>query len=105
MQNSAWTSRGISTDERTSAAPSSTAPAEVTHEWSGCGDRKKTSVGIDVWLSSISTNQVSQAFQTSIRRSIRSSAWYRQIISAPEGGDPALTSRAVTAASRLENAL
>ena len=47
---SAWASRGTSTLEAYSAAPSSTAPAAVTQEWSAWGERKNTRDGNEVWV-------------------------------------------------------
>src|SRR6266567_4977934 len=104
MQRSAWESAGISTTERTRAAPSSTAPAAITQERCGCGERKNDSAASDVWLSSRSTNQASQAVHSSPSCSKRFKREYRLIISTAEGGEPARTSSIVTAASRRENA-
>ena len=101
---SACTSCGTSMLEIVSAAPSSTAPAAVTHEWSVCGERKNTSAENDVWVSSTSTNQRSHSIQTSCSSDIRSSRQNRSTISMPEGGSPARTARAVTPRSRRENA-
>ena len=104
MQNSACTSRGTSTVDRINEAASRTAPAAVIQEWSGWGDRKNTSAGNDVWVSSMSTNHCSQRSHSSVSFSTRSRIQYRSTISTAEGGAPALISSAVTAASRLENA-
>src|SRR5437899_5259156 len=100
MQRSAWESAGISTTDRTRAALSSTVPAAITQERCGCGERKKDSAASDVWLSSRSTNQASQAVHCSLSRSNRERDVYRLIISTAEGGEPARTSSIVTAASR-----
>src|SRR5688572_31915357 len=104
MQNSALTSRGTSTEERVSAAPSSTAPAAVIHEWSGCDDRKNATVGCDVWDASTSTNHRSHSAQTSWISGSRPSCQYRQIISRADGGEPARTSSAVIPTSLREKA-
>ena len=104
MQNSAFTSRRTSTDDNTSAAPSRTAPPAVTHELSGCDDRKNARAGYDVWVSSTSTNHRSHSAQTSWISGSRSSRQYRQIISRADGGDPARTSSAVMPTSRREKA-
>ena len=50
---------GRSMVELTIAAVSSTQPAAVIQLRSGCGERKNTSDGWLVWLSSMSTNQLS----------------------------------------------
>ncbi|HEX9029617.1 MAG TPA: hypothetical protein VF823_10625 [Anaerolineales bacterium] len=47
--------------EFTREAASSTVPAAVTQEWGALGERKKTRAGSELWLSAMSTNQVSQA--------------------------------------------
>src|ERR1700692_2908133 len=104
IQRSAWESAGISTAERTRAAPSNTAPAAITQKRCGCGERKNDSAASDVWLSSRSTNQISQAVHNSPNWSNRFRRVYRLIISTAEGGEPARTSSIVTAASRRENA-
>ena len=94
----------MATVDTTIEAVSSTAPPAVTHEWSGWGDRKNTSAGKDVWLSSMSTKNSSHRTHTSLSLSIRPRTQNRSIISAADGGEPARTSSAVTAASRRENA-
>src|SRR3954464_1395931 len=104
MQSSASSGRRCSIEEVASAAPSSTAPPAVTHEWSGCGERKKLRAGNDVCVSSTSTNQSSQFSHTSMSRSSDPSTLARTIISTPLGGDPARTSSLLTAASLRENA-
>ena len=63
------------------AAASSTTPAEVTHDRSWLIERKNTSDGCEVWVSSMSANQTSQSSHISSRASSRLSAWCRRIIS------------------------
>src|SRR5947207_1199835 len=105
MTMSARTSRSTSSVDEYSEAASSTAPAAATHDRSGVGDRKNASAGNEVWLSSTSANHVSQRDQiSSDRLSRRPSTVNRINISAPVGGLPARTSRAVTRASRREKA-
>ena len=105
MQSSARTSLSTSTVDTRSEAASRTAPPAVTHEWSGCGDRKKASDGCETWVSCTSTNQSSHCSKTSsARRSRRPSTQKRVSISTPEGGEPARTSSFVMSASRRENA-
>ncbi len=47
------------------------APAAVIHDCSGCVERKKTSEGNELWLSSTSVNQSSHSAQRSRRFSSR----------------------------------
>ena len=105
MQISARTSRSPSTVEATRAAASSTAPADVTHDRFGSGERKNASAGNETWVSSTSANHSSHLVHTSsASASSRPSTQNRRIIWAPTGGFPARTSRALTRASRRENA-
>src|ERR1700749_3290294 len=62
---------GRSIVELTMAAVSSTQPPAVIQLRSGCGDLKNVNAGWLVWLSSTSTNQLSQGWNRS--SSIRSS--------------------------------
>src|SRR5919109_3836962 len=103
MQSSASGLRARSTVEASREAASSTAPDAVTQECSQWGERKNTSAGREVWVSVMSTNQVSQVRQLSLRRSQPSMVEKRISIVAASGGVPARTSRAATAASRREN--
>ena len=63
MHSAAEGSYGMSMEDKVNAAVSRMAPADVIHEFSAFGERKKTSAGNVVWLSSTSANQVSQVFQ------------------------------------------
>jgi hypothetical protein len=84
-------------------AVSSTAPAAVTQERLGSGERKNTIAGIEVWVSSMSVNQASQVRHTSSKWSSPSIRAWRISNSDADGGDPARTSSPATAASRREN--
>src|SRR5579884_551257 len=105
MHRSACGSCGVSTAALTSAAASSTAPAAVTQECSGCGERKNDSAPNDVCVSSTSANHTSHCAQSSFSRPKPWIRWYRLISSTADGGDPARTSSVVTAFSRREKAL
>ena len=98
-----WGPDGGTSVEAVTEAASSTVPAAVTHDRRGSGERKNTTAGIDVWVSSSSVNQVSQLSQRAGSRSSPSMRWWRMSSSAADGDDPARTSRAETAVSRREN--
>ena len=96
---------GRSSVEATIAAVSSTHPAAVIQLRSGCGERKNTSDGWLVWLSSMSTNHDSHRSKRS--SSIRSSQPMRvyRVSTRPDSvADPARTSSMPTSASRRLNA-
>src|ERR1044072_7672103 len=106
MDSSASRLRGTSRVLAESEAASRTTPAAVIQERSGWGERKNGSPAKDVWLSSTSTKQSSQGFQTS--SSIWSRpliVWNRWIISAGDGGEPARIVTIATACSRRAKAL
>src|SRR5947209_4980098 len=105
MQMSARTSRGTSSVDEYRAAASRTAPAAVTHDRSGVGERKNASAGNEVWLSSTSVNHVSHRDHiSSLRLSRRPSTVNRISMVEPDGGFPARTSSDVTNPSRREKA-
>ncbi len=83
---------------------SRTAPAAVTHDWSGWGDRKNTRAGNDVWLSSTSTNHRSHRPHTDDSPPTQLMRAKRSIMATPDGGDPARTSSRATSDSRVEKA-
>ena len=75
MHSAAWGSLGRSRADSDSAAASSSAPAVVTQERDGCGERKNTSDPSDVWLSSMSENHSSARSHSSSVRSNAPIAW------------------------------
>ena len=103
MQSSASGLRGRSTVEASSDAPSSTAPAAVTHESSQWGERKNTSAGRDVWVSVTSTNQLSPSRHRPSSRSQPPMIDDRISKAVAVGGVLARMSSAATAASRRWN--
>ena len=54
-----WGDRGRSSVDATMAAVSRMQPAAVIQLLPGCGERKKTRAGFDVWLYSMSANHAS----------------------------------------------
>src|SRR3954447_4117970 len=105
MQSAACGVRGMSTTDSRIAAVSSTAPAAVTHERCGFGERKNVSDPYDVCVSCTSVNHAihdSQKLSSSVRKPVM---YALRIITSGVGGVPARIARSVTAISRLENAL
>lgn len=84
-------------------AASSTGPAAVTQDWSGCGERKNVSAGNEVWVSSTSMNQSSQP-ENGPKASRLLNTEARMSSSAPLGSSPARTASLATIASRREKA-
>src|SRR5215204_6289491 len=100
MHSSASGLRGRSTVEASSDAPSSTAPEAVTQECSQCGERKNTSAGREVWVSVMSTNQVSQSRHSASSRRQPPMADDRMSRAVAVGGVLERKSREATAATR-----
>ena len=97
--------RGRSRVDATIAAVSSTHPAAVTQLRAGCGERKNTSAGRLVWLSSTSMNQSSQRANSSSSMSSRNPMReYRVSSSIGDGGTPARVSSLPTSTSRRPKA-
>ena len=105
MHSSACGLRGRCSVDARMAAASSTTPADVTHECSWLIDRKKTSDGCDVCVSSTSANHDSQSSQMSSRASSRARKWWRSMSSIDDGGSPARVASRATSSSRRWNAL
>src|SRR6202035_3488984 len=77
MHSPASGDHGIARVDCASDAASSSAPADVTHDRSGFGDRKNTSTASDVWVSEMSANQSSHSAHRAGSRSVQLMAWYR----------------------------
>src|SRR4029453_9447799 len=103
MHSSASALRGRSTVEASSDAPSSTAPDAVTQECSQWGERKNTSAGREVWVSVMSSNQVSQSRHSASRRRQPPMTDDRISMAVAVGGGLAPPSGGVTAVSRRWN--
>jgi len=102
MHSSASMSRGPSNAAQRSDAPSSTAPAAVSHDCPGNGERKYDRTGKLVWVSLSSVNHSSHERQTCVRSSKRSKRQVQASSCAPLGGTPARSDSLPTAASRRE---
>ena len=85
------------------AAASSTTPADVTQERSWLIERKKTSDGCDVWVSSMSANQSLPLVPDLVEGVQPVERWWRRIICTGEGGSPARVASRATRSSRRWN--
>ena len=97
-------SKPISVTASRRDAASSTAPAAVTHERCGAGERKKFTTASDVCVSSSSANHPCHCTHRSSRRWNRSIMWARRRISTPEAVFPVNAASCPTITSRFENA-
>src|SRR5580704_2509709 len=77
MHSPASGDQGIASADWARDAASSSAPAAVTHERSGFGDRKNTSTASEVWVSEMSANHSSHSAHSAGSRSFQLMAWYR----------------------------
>src|SRR5262245_66371579 len=86
MQSPAWGDHGISTVDCAKAAASRIAPADVTHERWGFGDRKNARIENVECVSDSSENHDSHSAQRWGRSSSQLIAWYRISSSTASGG-------------------
>src|SRR5450759_2520131 len=105
IQSPASGDQGIARVDWASDAASSRAPAAVTQDRCGFGDRKKTSTAIEVCVSEMSANHSSHSAHSAGSRSFQLMAWYRWSSSTALGGVPARVASFATASSRREDVL
>src|SRR4029450_572635 len=86
-----------------SADKSSRHASAETQDCFWCCDRKKPTVGYEMWLSSTSEHQNSQSFRNGPSIDSSDLEARRRSTSAAAGGDPAHASSTVSCASRREN--
>src|ERR1039457_979696 len=103
MHRAAAGDQGIDSVDWASAAASSNAPAEVTQDRSGFGDRKYMSTASEECVSAISANHASHSPHRAGSSSFQPILWYRMSSSGPLGGVPARVASRATASSRREN--
>ena len=75
MHSPAWGDHGIARVDWASDAASRSAPAAVTQDRSGFGDRKNTSTDSDVCVSAMSANHSSHSAHSTGRSPIQLMAW------------------------------